>query len=110
MKRGNYTDNPCWYVSVKDAERTALLLGPFSNEPACRKWAYRSADDGGDFSCFVKISRLCNKIDPKSHFYSYGMVKMENGYREGMLNSKIEGNGFLDFHGGELREEIKIPN
>lgn len=94
MKRGNWTDNPCWYCSVRDAGRTALVLGPFATEGMCRQWAYYADSDthpdtthasGGS----VKHGRLLNAAqdrDPKSWFYSWGMVKLENGYREGVLN------------------------
>ena len=98
--RGNYTDNPCWYATVKDGERVALLFGPFSNEVACRKWAYVSKEDGGDLVKHREIVHAAEAIDNRAWFYSFGMIKMENGYRDGVLNKRIEENhgGFIDFH------------
>jgi len=88
MKRGNWTDDPCWYVSVIDAGRTALLLGPFNTEAACRQWAYRAPEDGGNPVKCGSLRNLC-KMDPWAWFYSYGMVKMQNGHREALLNTRL---------------------
>jgi hypothetical protein len=90
MKRGNWTDNPCWYCSVRDAGRTAFVLGPFNNEAACRQWAYYHAEDGGDPQKLGKLVRIISdKYGAFTHFYSWGMVKIETGHREGIMNSTI---------------------
>ena len=87
-KRGNWTDEPCWYASVQDGGRTALVLGPFRSEPVCRQYAYREPADGGDFGK-CNIVRKAAECDPKAWFYHWGMVKLANGYREGCLNSRV---------------------
>lgn len=90
MKRGNWTDDPCWYCSVIDGDRSALLLGPFNSERACRQWAYVNAEDGGDpHKHGAMMSTISRKYGAFTHFYSYGMVKMANGYREGVMNNHI---------------------
>ena len=86
-KRGNWTDKPCFYASVTDGGRTALLLGPFRTEVKCRRWAYYDAEDGGS-ELNLKLKKEC-ECDPKSCWYSYGMVKMANGYREGIFNKQF---------------------
>lgn len=85
VKRGNWTDEPCFYVSVIDAGRTALVLGPFQDEAECRKWAYTSPEDGGSEKG-VELRRVANDRDYRSWFYAWGMVKAPNGHREGVLN------------------------
>ena len=100
MDIGNWTDRPVWYVSVRDAGRTALVLGPFRSETICREWAYRNLEDGG--SCnHNHLLTLAEQRDPKSWFYSWGMVKMQNGHRDGALNQLVSNdlriNGGIDF-------------
>ena len=75
--RGNWTDKECFYVSVIDGNRYNLLAGPFKD--------HQSALDKVDE---VKEVAL-NYGDPKAYFYAYGTCKVPNGYREGILNSKI---------------------
>lgn len=88
LKRGNYTDRECWYASVQDAGKTALVLGPFATEHACRRWAYRDPTDGGS-SFHNRLLEVACQRDVKAWFYSWGMVKMANGYREGVLNAAL---------------------
>lgn len=87
--RNNWTDQPCYYVSIIDADRQCLAVGPFRSEHVCRQFAYRSPDDGGIFPMFQTVLRAAERIDPRAHFYSYGMVQMPNGYRSGVLNSLV---------------------
>lgn len=67
---GNY------YVSVKDAGRMGLLLGPFR----------RHAQAIGK----VPMAKcLAEQADPFSVFYSFGTVKMSEAYaRPGVLNQQ----------------------
>ena len=88
MNRGNWTDNPCWYVSVQDAGRTALVLGPFRAESECRQYAYREMEEGGNSAKRHQVDKAA-ECDPRSWFYSWGMVKMQNGHRDGCLNSRM---------------------
>jgi len=81
MKFGNWTDEECYYVSVIDGNNTALLLGPFKNKEMCEKYAY------GEYR--KEVVKVSCEIDSKAQFYAYGMLKMPNGHREGMLNDKI---------------------
>ena len=87
-RRGNYTDRPCWYASVQDAGRTALVLGPFATEMRCREWAYRDGADGGDTRKHARLLKAA-ECDPKSWFYAWGMTLMANGHRDGVLNRKL---------------------
>lgn len=68
-----------------DGKRRALVLGPFASEAACREWAYNDAESGGTPKHNRLVNLACEK-DPKAWFYSWGMVKTENGYRDGVLN------------------------
>lgn len=89
FKRGNWTDNACFYASATDAGKLALILGPFQTEEECREWAYTGEEDGGNFAKAVSLRNACHEMDPKSVFYAYGMVKTENGYRDGIFNAKF---------------------
>ncbi len=87
--RGNWTDNPCWYATITDAGKVGFLLGPFPTEASCRKWAYRDPADGGDQAKHNALVKAADKADPRSWFYAWGMVKLANGYREGVLNKAL---------------------
>lgn len=82
---GNWSDNPCWYASIQDAGRTALLLGPFQTEAACRAWSYWDEAQGGDRAKHKQLVDRAEALDPKAWFYAWGMVKMPNGHRDGAL-------------------------
>lgn len=103
--RGNWTDNPCWYVSVQDAGRNALVLGPFRDESECRQYAYGGESDepGGDTRKHYDLIMLAESRDPKAWFYAWGMVKMANGYRNGTLNGLVRTDGLWT---GTLRGTI----
>ena len=89
MKRGNWTDEHCFYVSVKDGEKFALVLGPFRTEAECRAWAYSAPEDGGDISKHGYLLDRAQARDAKSWFYAWGMVKWADGHREGVLNKAV---------------------
>ncbi len=76
MERGNWTDGPCFYVSIVDGKRFTTVAGPFRTHPE----ALSMVDPA------IEIGR---ELDPKSHFYAWGTVKMENGHREGRLNTQL---------------------
>ncbi len=94
--RGNYTDSPCWYCSIRnDSGKFALVLGPFATEKACREWAYY-ADSGsperdvsGGSHKHSLLVKAAEKRDSRSWFYAWGMAKAPNGYREGVLNADL---------------------
>lgn len=92
MCAANWTDGPCFYVSVVDAGHTGLVLGPFQHEADCRVWAYGDPADGGNRE---KHYRLVKEADDRTQgrawFYSWGMVKMATGYKQGVLNNFING-------------------
>ena len=71
VKRENWTDTLAWYVSVQDAGRTALVLGPFCNEAECRQYAYSggSSELGGDTPKHYALVLLAESHDPKAWFY-----------------------------------------
>lgn len=74
--RGNWTDNPCFYVSIKDAGKFNVVAGPFKT--------HQEALDKVDIA--IKVGQ---ETDPKSWFYSWGTVKIQNGHRDGCLNNKL---------------------
>lgn len=71
---GNWTDNPCYYVTVKDGNQYGFLLGPFAHHSQ----ALNQVDIAKQY---VK------KHYAKGVFYSFGTAKRENGHREGVLNN-----------------------
>ncbi len=75
---GNWADDPCFYVSVIDAEtkRSALLAGPFVTH---------------DFAlaALLDATRIAVDIDPRGAFYAYGTCRHENGHSTGSLNSRL---------------------
>lgn len=75
---------PQFFVSARDAGKTALVLGPFTNEESCRKYAYRP-NDGGSDEFFKVLDAVC-KIDPKAWFASFGMVMIKDGSYSAFLN------------------------
>ena len=74
--RGNWTDHECFYVSIVDGRRFNVVAGPFQT--------HQEALDTVD-----KAIEAGYKVDPKSWFYSWGTVKMKNGYQEGILNKQL---------------------
>lgn len=75
--RNNWTDAPCYYVSVIDGERKAVLAGPYRT--------HESALADVDI-----VNRLAQTVgDPGAWFYAYGTCKLANGYREGLLNARL---------------------
>ncbi|MBW2569699.1 MAG: hypothetical protein JRE47_10115 [Deltaproteobacteria bacterium] len=76
FKRGNWTDENCFYVSVKDGNQFNIVAGPFKTH----KQALDLVEPA------IKAGRI---LDPKSHFYAWGTVKMKNGHQEGILNKAL---------------------
>jgi hypothetical protein len=64
-----------YFVSCQDAGKTALLLGPFTNEKDCAQYAYID-EDKGNTEKHIDLLRALEDIDNKAHWYSYGMVKI----------------------------------
>jgi len=97
INRGNWTDSPCYYVSVqRDGGKHAFVLGPFQHEADCRQWAYYDEADGG---CPTKKNALQKKaedLDRQAVWYAWGMAKAPNGHREAILNEYFidKGNTF----------------
>jgi hypothetical protein len=57
-----------YYVSVRDGDRTIPVLGPFLSEELCKEYAYGNKR--------IEIVNACCEIDPKAHFYEYGMFRL----------------------------------
>ena len=76
MDRGNWTDQPCYYVSVIDGPRHALLAGPFVT--------HREALDMVDAA-----RRVAVEVDRKSWFYAFGTCRAETGHCDGILNRQL---------------------
>lgn len=68
-----------FYVSCQDAGRTALILGPFTSESACKQYAY------DDQHRIPVLNAVC-EIDPKAWFAAWGMVKVADYEKPGFLN------------------------
>lgn len=73
---GTWADSPCFYVSVTDAGRFAVVAGPFRTHPAA-------------VAALPVARRLGADVDPRSAFYGWGTCKRENGYREGKLTEQL---------------------
>ena len=78
-----------YYVTCRDAGKTALVLGPFTDEKRCKMYA-EFREDNPD-SCHADVASAVYKIDPKSHFYEWGMCRVtideKNGFvQKGILN------------------------
>lgn len=65
-----------FYVSAQDAGKTAILLGPFTDEKLCREYAYADPKDGGNLQKHTDMLDTIYEIDPKSTFYALGMFKV----------------------------------
>ena len=74
---GSWVDNPCYYVSIIDGERWALILGPFRTHQE----ALDMVDKARDVGC---------EIDRKSHFYGWGTCKVADGRAVGVLNKYFD--------------------
>ena len=74
--RGNWTDEPCYYVSVVDGGRRAILAGPF-----CHQRQAAAAVDA--------TSLAAEKVNAMSWFYSWGTCKVATGHQDGGLNNRI---------------------
>ena len=76
MKRGNWTDRACYYVSTIDGKRINVVGGPF-----------RTHQEALDM---VEVAReLGCGVDWKSWFYGWGTVKMNSGHSDGILNTHL---------------------
>ena len=66
-----------YYVSVVDADRKALLAGPF--------------DTHAEALALVEPTRkVANELDPKSHFYGFGTCRLPVGAdKPGLLNQQM---------------------
>lgn len=65
-----------FYVSAQDAGKTAILLGPFTDENLCREYAYVDPLSGGNTQKHIDLLNSIHTIDPKSVFYAIGMFKV----------------------------------
>ena len=77
MKRGNWTDNPCYYVSVIDGNKSNVLAGPFKTHGEAKTMVDKARNAAQEYG------------DPKAWFYAYGTCKTPNGYRDGILNLQL---------------------
>ena len=76
MKRNNWTDGPCFYVSIVDGSKFALMAGPFR--------IHQEALDQVE-----PARKIGNELDDRAWFYGWGTVKMKNGHKEGKLNEHL---------------------
>jgi hypothetical protein len=80
-----------FYVSVIDAGRTGLVLGPFDTEAECRAWAYRDSESGGDARLHDRLVKAaCDCTGGRAWFYAWGMVRVEGETRPGVLNHLMD--------------------
>ena len=75
-KRGNWTDDPCYYVDALDGKRIALVAGPF-----------RTKEEAA--AILDRARTVAYAVDPMSWFYNWGSCRWKNGYREGALNDRL---------------------
>jgi len=76
-----------YFVTCKDAGKTAYLLGPFTTEKACKVFAEFQEDNPE--SRHNEIHDACCEIDRKAHFFAYGMCRIRDfkpGEIAGLLN------------------------
>ena len=76
LKRGNWTDSACYYISVIDGAKYALVAGPFKNHEQA-------------LGLVEQAKKVGYTRDPMSHFYAWGTCKRPNGYQEGVLNTLL---------------------
>ena len=76
MQRGNWTDTECFYVSIINGDHFNTVAGPFKTHQEALNMVEPARKEG-------------YKLDPRSHFYGWGTVKMANGYRDGILNKAL---------------------
>ena len=86
---------PVFYVSMRGADRYALLIGPFADESICRQYAYSESEDGGNPALSRAVRQLAYEIDPKSHFYGFGMARTPSARRTGIFHNMV-GHGELE--------------
>ena len=72
----DWRENPCFYVSVVDGPKLALLAGPFQ--------AHQAALD-----LVEKASDIAQKKEPWAWFYAFGTVKTKTGQWRGKLNDEL---------------------
>lgn len=77
MRRGNWTDKPCYYVSCVDGPRKALLAGPFAHQ--------RQAA-----ACVDRVRAIGEQLDPRAVGYAFGTCKAATGHYEGGLNKQLD--------------------
>jgi hypothetical protein len=73
---GNWADDPCYYVSVRDGAKFALVAGPFRTHEAA-------------LAAVKLVTHVGCDADPWGQFYAWGTCRAENGYAEGSLNRKL---------------------
>jgi hypothetical protein len=66
-----------YYVSMRDAKRTALLVGPFKDNHA------RALE------CVDPARREASDLRPEYHFCSYGTVRFDADQGHGILNASF---------------------
>jgi len=80
-----------YFVTCKDGNKTAYLLGPFSTKEECSVFA-EFKEDNPD-SRLSEVINECCKIDPRSSFFSYGMCRIRDfkpGEFYGVLNNNFD--------------------
>ena len=60
-----------YFVTCKDGNKTAYLLGPFSTKKDCEQYSQFKEDNPE--SKLSEVIKACTDIDKKAHFFSYGM-------------------------------------
>ena len=80
-----------YFVTCKDGNKIAYLLGPFSTKEECAIFAEFKEDN--PLSRLSEVINECVKIDRKAHFFSYGMCKI-SGFKQcefyGVLNNNFD--------------------
>lgn len=87
MKRGNWTDNPCYYVDVvqqaddisRKGGRAIMLAGPFKER--------QHAEDVKE-RVFTVVKKLYAN-DPQLPWYAWGTCKLADGHVDGAFNKQL---------------------
>lgn len=65
-----------FFVTCRDGDKASYLLGPFTTEKACKIFA--QFKENNPDSKLSEVQEDCFKIDPRSHFYSWGMCRVRD--------------------------------
>ena len=75
-RRGNWTDDPCFYVDCVEGEKVAMLAGPYATHAEA-------------LAALPAVKIVAQQVDARAHWYAFGTCRTPNGWREGVLNHTL---------------------